>query len=185
MFTFYTILLAICAHLISIPFKKIQTKTDFLMWRKRVCCFENRLSAIKKKQTNKQTVRYVRKSTPKNQTELNAIEAIFTVVVVLFYAFFFNHTLFLNFISFYCFYPRLFQLRPWLKIISSLNSYGKFCSANNVFLSSQPFTIQNETNRISVLCLKGHTQTSPAIFCQSEDAAKTMGYFYDPDKFAY
>ena len=32
----------------------------------------------------KQTVRYFRKNTPKNQTELNAIEAIYIVVVVVF-----------------------------------------------------------------------------------------------------
>ena len=72
------------------------------MWRKRVCCFENRLSGVKKK-TNKQTVRYFRENTPKNQTELNTTEAIFIVVVVVFYTFFFNHTLFLKYISFYCF----------------------------------------------------------------------------------
>ena len=150
MFTFYTILLAICAHLISIPFIKIQTRTDFLMWRKRVCCFENRLSGVKKKQT----VRYLRKNKPKNQTELNAIETILIVVDVVFYTFFFNHSLFLNFISFYCFYPRLFQVRTCVPCVQVLNSCGKFCPANNVFLSSQPFTIQNETKRISVLCLK-------------------------------
>ena len=132
MFTFYTILLAICAHLISIPFNKIQTKTDFLMWRKRVCCFENRLSGVKKK-NNKQTVRYFRKKAPKNQTELNAIEAIFIVVVVVFYTFFFSHTLFLNFISFYCFYPRLFQVRtcvpcvPCVQVTTPLiNNYFVF-----------------------------------------------------------
>ena len=96
------------------------------MWWKRVCCFENRLSGVKKKKP----VRYVRKNTPKYQTELNAIEAIFIVVVVVFYTFFFNHTLFLNFISFYCFYPRLFQVRtcvPCVQVATPLiNNYFVF-----------------------------------------------------------
>ena len=102
-------------------------------------------------QKKKQTVRYFRKNKPKNQTELNAIETIFIVVDVVFYTFFFNHSLFSNFISFYCFYPRLFQVRTCVPCVQVLNSCGKFCPANNVFLSSQPFTIQNETNRKSVL----------------------------------
>ena len=57
---------------------KIQPKTDSLMWEKRVCCFENRLSDVKKKQT----VRCFRKNIPKNQTEFNGIEAIYIAVVV-------------------------------------------------------------------------------------------------------
>ena len=59
------------------PFK-IQTKTDFLIWRKSLL-FGNKLFSVSKKQT----VRYFRKNTSKNQTELNAIEAIYIVVVVL------------------------------------------------------------------------------------------------------
>ena len=49
-----------------------------MLW-KRVFCFENRLSGVKKKQT----VRCFTKYTPKNQIELNRIEAICIVVVVL------------------------------------------------------------------------------------------------------
>ena len=45
------------------------------MWEKRVYCFENRLSEVKKKQS-------IRKNTPKNQKELNGIETIYIPVVV-------------------------------------------------------------------------------------------------------
>ena len=67
-------------------------KTDFLMWRKRVFCFENQLSGVKK------TVHCFRKKTPKNQIELNGIETIYIVVVLNFHSFFFNYSLFLFFL---------------------------------------------------------------------------------------
>ena len=99
---------------------KFKRKTDFLMWEKRVCCFENRLPGVKKKQT----VRCFRKNTPKNQTEFNGIEAIYIVLVVVltFTSSFFNYSLF----YFILFFPsRLFQVRtcvPCVQVATPLTS---------------------------------------------------------------
>ena len=113
----------------SISFK-IQTKTNFLMLWKRVFCFENRLSGVKKKQT----VRCFTKYTPKNQIELNRIEAICIVVVVLL-IFTLSFLIILFFILFHLiFLPLTFSGMHVCTMHTG--SYPHASSGNVLFLSS-------------------------------------------------
>ena len=74
------------------------------MCEKRVCCFENQLLKVKKKQS-------VRKNTPKNQKELNGIGIIHIDVVVLliFTPSFFNYSPFYFILFHFIFLPSTFS----------------------------------------------------------------------------
>ena len=93
--------------------KSVILKTDFRVWKK-------------------QTVRCFRKNTPKNQTELNGIEAIYiAVVVVLFLRFLFLIILF--FILFYFIYFLLSTFSGMHMHTMHTGSYAPaICLLNNI-----------------------------------------------------
>ena len=104
--------------------------------------------------SKKQTVRYFGKNTPKNQTELNAIGAIYiVVVVVLIFTLSFLIILFFYFISFYSFYARLFQVRtcvPCVQVATPLLTTSPLrlitsCSRKVFFLLPFPRKIHRQT----------------------------------------
>ena len=104
--------------------------------------------------SKKQTVRYFRKNTPKNETELNAIRAIYiVVVVVLIFTPSFLIILFFYFISFYSSYPRLFHVRtcvPCVQVATPLlNTFPlrliTSCSRKVFYLMPFPRKIHRQT----------------------------------------
>ena len=106
LFMFYTIPLAVCVHL-QVYHSRFKQKLTFWCGGKESFVLKTDFRVSKKKQT----VRCFTKNTPKNQIELNGIQAIYCRCCFNFYTFFFNYSLFLfYFISFNFFYPWLFQV---------------------------------------------------------------------------
>ena len=126
------------------------TNTDFLMWRKRVCCFENLLSDVQKTNSPVFWEKYSKES---NRVERNWGNLYCSRCCFNFYTFFFNYTLFFILYSFYSFYARLFQVHtcvPCVQVATPLLTTSPVklitsCSRKFFFLLPFPRKIHRQT----------------------------------------